>query len=209
MHRSAICATLWLLCLAGSAQALELRADSARWEWHSAEHLLRYEGRVHYVDEALEVYAEQLMLRHRKDDAEVVQNAVANGTPAHFRHTATELGTVVDGYARYIEYDRRRQRIVLRGGARLRHGKDWLEGERIEYHEAALRAVATGVPARFHHTPTAHGSVVDGQAQRIEYDHRQRRIVLQDGARLKRDEHWLSSEHIDYHLPSATRGAIP
>ncbi len=192
-----------------SGHALELRADSARWEWRPAGHLLRYDGRVHYVDEALELHAKQLSLRHREDDAAVVQSAVATGDPVHFRHTTTELGKVVDGYARHIEYDRQQQRIVLRGGARLQHGKRWLEGARIDYHEATMHAVATGTPARFHHMPTGHGKVVDGQARRIEYDHRLQRIVLQDAARLRRDERWLESERIDYHLPTTTPGAAP
>ena len=122
------------MALPGAVQALELRADSARLEWGEDRHLLLYEGRVHCVDEGLELRAEKLSLRSRADAVTEVASAVAIGVPAHFHHTPKGGGPVVRGYAQRIEYHPSQQRIVLHGGARLRRGGRLVEGEHIDYH---------------------------------------------------------------------------
>lgn len=95
-----------------------------------ARQLRRFEGRVQLIQGTLNIHADRIEVR---EDAEGYQYLIASGRPAQFRQRYEGSDDYAEGSAERIEYDTRAETVDFYDRARVKRGKDEVQGARITY----------------------------------------------------------------------------
>jgi len=137
--------------------------------------------------------------------------ALAAGAPAWSQQESTKVpakapigaapGEPINVEADRMRADDQKQVAVFEGRVVLTQGTFQLRADRITVRkddDGFQHGVATGNPATFRQKREGTGEWIDGEARRIEYDGREARVELFDGARISRDKDEVRGNYISY-----------
>ena len=162
-----------LFFLAPSAVALEsdrnrsarVEADKVEMDFSSGTRL--YRGDVRFRQGTIRIFADQIELIY---EGEQPEHGIATGNPAVFRQRPDGKDHDVIGTGRRIELDEIKNIVIITGNAKLRQGRDSIDGERIVYDIAHDRMSVEG-EARQEHEGEDADTVLpkkDGERPRIQ-----------------------------------------
>ncbi len=153
-------AALWVICLAGAcAGAWAERADrdrpmnieADRLEHDDLKKISQFQGRVIATKGTIVFRGQSLEVREDPDGYQHVLLLPATGQRAFYRQKREGVNEFMEAEAERIEYDGRRDRVVLSGRAELRRLRgttlaDEIQGQVIVYDSIADQFTVDGAP---------------------------------------------------------------
>lgn len=138
MKKSTDCLLPFLLCLLCAQNVMAAQSDREKPVHLEADQVLiddarqfkRFEGRVQLIQGTLKIQADRIEVR---EDAEGYQHLTATGRPAKFRQRYEGSEEYAEGYGDRIEYDTRAETVDFYDHARVKRGRDEVQGARITY----------------------------------------------------------------------------
>jgi lipopolysaccharide export system protein LptA len=114
-------------------------------------------------------------------------------TPAHAERADRDMPLEID--AGQVRIDGKRKLRTLSGGVEIRRGSLLIRAQQIELRETpdgdvAVALGSAGAPASFRQKRDGVDELIEGQAQRIEYDGAGETVKLEQSAQLKR---WMGT----------------
>lgn len=129
-------------------QPINLEADRVTID--DARQVAVFEGNVTLRQGSLQLRGQRMEVRQDKAG---FSSGTTWGNPAYFRQQREGTDEIIEGWARRIEYDSRKQTMQMFDDARLKRGEDEVRGNFISYDGRAEFFQATGRPK-----PGAEGS---------------------------------------------------